>query len=72
MNKALAALIMEATLSFSAPLDLLSERVASLADGEEKRRLKKAVGDVMAVLTSEIVFPIAAKYPELDPDKRQK
>lgn len=70
MDKVHAAAILRSALSFDDHIGAIYYNLDLLADGEEKERLKKATGDVMAIITRHIIFPITKQYPELDPDKR--
>jgi cAMP phosphodiesterase len=69
MDKTSASLIINSTVSLSSSLDELLGHIGSVSGIEERDRLRKAVGEVMKVLTLEIIFPIVKEHPELDPDK---
>ncbi len=70
MDKNHAALILKSAVSFDNEIGTLFRHIRSLEDGEEKERIKKAVGDVMGIITRYIIFPLTTQHPDLDPDKK--
>ena len=69
MEKALAVRIMEAALSMGNELGKLNSIISELENGREKDQLVQALGNIMSVLTREVVFRIVRDHPELDPDR---
>jgi hypothetical protein len=69
MEKPVAARIMEAALSMGDEISKLDSIVSELESGREKEELVQALGNIMSVLTREVVFRIARDHPELDPDR---
>jgi hypothetical protein len=69
MEKAVAARIMEAALSVGNEINKLDSIISELETGRDKEELVQALGNVMSVLTREVVFRIARDHPELDPDR---
>ena len=69
MDKKSAEDILSAALAMSRPIDVLVGEIYALPDGEEKKGMFRAMGDIMGALAMHIVFPIVKQYPELDPDK---
>jgi hypothetical protein len=69
MEKALAAKIMEAALSLGKEIGNLDSLVSQLDNGAEKEEFVQALGNVMSVLTRDVMFRIIHNHPELDPDR---
>jgi hypothetical protein len=69
MEKAVAARIMETALSMGNEISKLDSIISELENGREKEELVQALGNLMSVLTREVVFRIARDHPELDPDR---
>ena len=69
MEKALAARIMEAALSMGNEIGKLDTIISELDSGCEKEQLVQALGNIMSVLTREVVFRIVRDHPELDPNR---
>ena len=69
MEKDLAHLILKTVLSLGRAFDDLDPIVREVKDDNERRRLLKCLGLVMAELNAEIVMPIINQYPEMDPDR---
>jgi hypothetical protein len=69
MEKAVAARIMEAALSMGNEISKLDSIISELESGREKEELVQALGNIMSVLTREVVCRIARDHPELDPDR---
>ncbi len=59
MDKAEASLIMQSALACESGINPLFEQIRSLKECEEKKRLVQAIGDIMQILTIDIVLPIA-------------
>ena len=69
METAVAARIMEAALSMGKEINKLDSITSELESGREKEELVQALGNIMSVLTRQVVFRIAHDHPELDPDR---
>jgi hypothetical protein len=69
MEKKQAEDILNAALALSKPIDTLIDNMQTLSEGDERKQMLKAAGDIMGILAIHIVFPIVKQYPELDPDK---
>lgn len=68
MEKALADAILKSVLSLGKGLNDLDPIVRTVKDIDERKRLLKCLGIVMAELNAGIVIPIINQYPEMDPD----
>jgi hypothetical protein len=69
MEKTVAGRLMEAALSAGNEVAKLDSIVSELENGREKQELVRALGNVMGVLTRDVVFRIVRDHPELDPDR---
>jgi hypothetical protein len=69
MEKAVAGRLMEAALSTGKEIGKLDSIVSELENGCEKQELVRALGNIMSVLTRDVVFRIVRDHPELDPDR---
>ena len=69
MEKIVASRLMEAALSTGNEIGKLDSIVSELENGREKQELVRALGNIMSVLTRDVVFRIVRDHPELDPDR---
>ena len=69
MEEAVAGRMMEAALSMGNEIGKLDSIVSELENGREKEELVQALGNIMSVLTRDVVFRIVRDHPELDPDR---
>ena len=60
---------MEAALSLDEGIGRLDGIVSDMSDGQEKKELVKALGEILRVVTKEFVFRVTREYPDLDPDR---
>ena len=69
MEKAVAGRMMETALSTGSEIGKLDSIVSELENGREKDELVRALGNIMSVLTRDVVLRIVRDHPELDPDR---
>ena len=69
MQKAVAARILDAAPSMGNEIGKLDSIVSELKNGREKEDLVQALGNIMGILTRDVVFRIARDDPELDPGR---
>lgn len=69
MEKELAAKIMEAALSLGKQIGNLNSLISQLDNDAEKEEFVQALGNVMGILTGDVMFRIIRDHPELDPDR---
>lgn len=69
MEKTVAGRMMEAARSTGNEIGKLDSIVSELEGGREKQDLVRALGNIMSVLTRDVVFRIVRDHPELDPDR---
>jgi hypothetical protein len=68
-DKEIAKTLMTLALSMDDNIIKMYRVVEKFSDDELKTRFNRAVGDLMGCITRELIFPLANKYPDLDPDK---
>lgn len=59
------ALLMEMNRHIGA----LTEQITQLPDIDEQKRLRRPLGDLLALVNHDLMRPIIRSYPDLDPDK---
>jgi hypothetical protein len=69
MEKAIAARIMEAALSLGKEINNLDSLVSQLDNAGEKEEFVRALGNIMSIVTRDVMFRIVREHPELDPDR---
>ena len=56
-------------LALDEPLGQLDGVISELGEGEEKNECRRALGDIMGIITLKLVFRVYRQYLELDPDR---
>ena len=69
MDRAIAERLIEAALSLDEGIGRLDGIVSDMNDGQEKKELVKALGEILRVVTKDFVFRVTREYPDLDPDR---
>lgn len=70
MDKDAAEVILKSVLGLGERInDLDRVVVRDVKDVDERKRLLKCLGVVMAELNAGIVLPIVSQYPDMDPDE---
>ncbi len=68
MEKDVAEAIISAAVSLDAGLGELFDQIERVTEESTRRQLKQAAGNLMELITRDIIFPIVKVFPELDPD----
>ena len=68
MDKGAAEVILKYVLSVGERINDLDRVVREVNDADERKRLLKCLGVVMAELNAGIVLPIVSQYPDMDTD----
>ena len=68
MDKEVARELMALAIETDGPIGKMFTVIERIEEGETKDRFKKAVGDLMAAVFRDIIFPIETLYPDLNPD----
>jgi hypothetical protein len=69
MERDRAVAVVHAVLSMGESLNLLHELVERNVGDASRKEFRACIGSIMATLNADILFPIIAEYPDLDPDK---
>ena len=69
MTKDEAQNILEVLAGFSDGFNRLMSADALLSDEDERRKLRRSVGDMFGIMYGEIKSPIYRQFPELAPDR---
>jgi hypothetical protein len=68
MDRDLAERIVKGVLDLSPPFDALDILSTEIADPDEKRAFRLALGNLMAG-TMDLLRPVIRRFPDLDPDR---
>ncbi len=68
MDRELAERIVKAVMDLSPPLNALDKLSEQIADRDEAREFRRALGELMAG-TLPLLMPIIRQFPDLDPDR---
>lgn len=69
MDKKIAEELVTTIRMFEEPLNILTELTMKIEDAEEAKDLRRYIGEIMALLTIDLLHSIVTEYPELDPYK---
>ena len=69
MERRLAEKVIEAAMSSGEKLDKLALLAAEMTNETERNRFRKSIGEIMGSIYSDIMMPVIAQYPDLDPDR---
>jgi hypothetical protein len=68
MNRAAAESMIGKLLEVSHKLNELAESVEQIPDLEERKTIRRPVGQLMGLIYTDLMVPIIKEYPDLDPD----
>jgi hypothetical protein len=69
MEKEMAIRLVTAALALDEPIGELDGGISEPDGGEEKNECRRALGDVIGLITRHLVFRVYRQYSELDPDR---
>ena len=69
MQKSVAESLMKEMLDIGEHLNAADQLVGKLDDVQELNNYKRAIGNLMGLMYTEVMVPIIKNYPDLDPDK---
>jgi len=69
MQKSVAESLMKEMLDIGEHLNAADQLVGKLDDVQELNNYKRAIGNLMGLIYTEVMVPIIKNYPDLDPDK---
>ncbi len=68
MNKEVAQSINSLMLDYFAKLNSSVKFVQENCTEDEFKEYRKAIGEIMGVMTTDVMMPIYKKYPDLEPE----
>lgn len=69
MDRDLAERIVKGVMDLTPPLNALDRLSEPIADRDEAREFRRALGDLMGG-TLALLLPIIRQFPDLDPDRK--
>jgi hypothetical protein len=70
MERALAVSMMSTLMQLSENCNEVASFVEQVSNDDERKRLRRPLGDLMGLVYTDLMLPILREYPELDPDKK--
>jgi hypothetical protein len=70
MEKQVASGIVKQALRVGDQMNRLAEAIEKIQDPEEKKRFRARFADIAGMIYTDIMRPIIAQHPELDPDRK--
>jgi hypothetical protein len=71
MNRALAEQLMNELLALGGPINRATELTAKIDDIDERKAVRRAIGEIAANVYSDLIRPIVRQHPDLDPDAKK-
>jgi hypothetical protein len=68
MNRVLAEQLMTEFLALGGPINRATELAGKIDDVDERKAVRRAIGEIAVNVYSNLVRPIVHQYPDLDPD----
>ena len=72
MKKDIAKRIMECLLKLDGPLNEATDLSSKIEDEEEQKTIRRGIGEIGGRVYTDLMMPIIAQYPELDPENNYK
>ncbi|UCE07917.1 MAG: nuclear receptor NHR-99 [bacterium] len=69
MERKIAEKLVEIIIGLDEPLNDAAALVEQIDDEQEKRKLRRGLGEIMGRSFTDLILPIIQEYPDLDPDK---
>lgn len=70
MDRSIAEQLMKSLLELDAPLNRATELTEKIADPEERKAVRRGIGELTLRAYTDLIRPIVRQYPDLDPEKR--
>jgi hypothetical protein len=67
IDRVLAEDLMAAAIMFNGPIGEMDRIISDIDNPELKKCLVTALGNIIGILSAELIFPIAHRYPDLNP-----
>lgn len=68
MNRALAEQLMSELLALGGLINRATELTEQINDLDERKAMRRAIGEIAVNVYSNLIRPIVHQYPDLDPD----
>jgi hypothetical protein len=69
MERKIAERLMRIIIGLDKPLNEVAALVEQIDNEQEKRQLRRGLGEIMGRGFTDLILPIIQEYPDLDPDK---
>jgi hypothetical protein len=70
MNRAVAEQLMTEFLALGGPINRATELTEKIEDADERKAVRRAIGEIAVNVYSNLMRPIVQKHPDLDPDAK--
>jgi hypothetical protein len=70
MDRIVAEQLMELLLALDGPLNRATELTEKITDLEERKVVRRGIGEITARAYTDLIRPIVRQFPDLDPEKR--
>lgn len=70
MDRSIAEQLMKSLLELDAPLNRATELTEKITDPEERKAVRRGIGELTLQAYTDLIRPIVRQYPDLDPEKR--
>ncbi|WP_020177445.1 hypothetical protein [Methylopila sp. M107] len=69
MTREQAQALINAIVALDTPFEAVEAALAALETKVERDELRRAFGNVMGLIYTDVMIPAIRQYPELDPDR---
>jgi hypothetical protein len=70
MERAIAEQLMKLLLALDGPLNSATELTDMITDPEERKAVRRSIGELTSQAYTDLIRPIVRQFPDLDPEKR--
>jgi hypothetical protein len=71
MNREIAEQLMSEFLALGGPINRATELAGKIDDVDERKAVRRAIGEIAVNVYSNLIRPIVHQYPDLDPDAKK-
>jgi hypothetical protein len=69
MDRATAIALIQHLRALDGPLNSATELTRDIADPDERRRIRRELGQLILQIHANLTLPIVRQYPDLDPER---
>jgi hypothetical protein len=69
MDRTVAEKLMKDLMALTNPLNSATQATTQITDKEEQASFRRAIGEIMNSVYTDLMRPIVKQYPDLDPDR---